>query len=143
MLKMPRLTRRAQAAARNPEAHGGGGSRVGSCEQRDSLRDNLADAGVTHGTEAVATLTQVEVVPGQEGAHLKFCGSEAVVTTTWTEGDGEPLVAVANVDDLIGIELPAGMERGFVDIENVSVSSNGRLIVKATPETAVREHIPA
>lgn len=107
--------------------------RISKYSQSNVLKERMEEAGFSHGQQARVNIRGVQVEPTAETeGKVFFCKIKDIeILEVMEEGDGEPLPADANLDNLY---FP---EKGTHDLSGVILSSNGRLQVKADNRTKV------
>lgn len=102
--------------------------------QSGVLRDRMEKAGFTHGREARANLRGLNVrSTAREEGIVYFCDLEPIdVVEVMQEGDGASLPSEVKVEDLCFAGL------GSYDLQDVILSSNGVLRIKADERTRVQ-----
>jgi hypothetical protein len=98
-------------------------------QQPERVVRELQRAEVSHNATILATLQDVQVVAGVP----YFCNSILWVTITMSEGDGGQLPE--EVDLTPRIKMP--LTEGFVNLQNVVITVNGAVQIKATNDTVV------
>lgn len=98
-------------------------------QQPERVVHELQRTGVTHDATILGTLQNVQVVAGVP----YFCNSILWITKTVQEGDGGQLPM--EVDFTPRLKMP--LTEGFVNLQNVVMTVNGAVRIKATNDTMV------
>jgi hypothetical protein len=106
---------------------------VTAFSQPEVLQKKMQEEKMSHGGTVRANLSPVRLALEHSGAVLYFCPMQQLdILEVIAEGDGNNIPDTARVE---GLDLPAGFRSGFYSLENVELSSNGDIQVKATAAT--------
>lgn len=106
---------------------------ITSFSQPDVLQTRMKEEKMSHGGTVKANLSPVrlEMTPG--GVVMYFCPMKKLqILEVVAEGDGNSIPVQAKIE---GLSVPADCKSGFYELENVELSSNGAIQVKATKKT--------
>jgi len=111
--------------------------RITSYSQPHVLRQRMKEEKMTHGETITANISPVRLETAYDKMILYFCPMRSIeVIRTVSAGDGAHLPEEARVE---GLTVPKGQKGGYYTLKNVVISSNGAMVVKATPETVWEE----
>ncbi|PWT70499.1 MAG: hypothetical protein C5B59_20515 [Bacteroidetes bacterium] len=105
-----------------------------SLSQPNVLQRKMKEEKMSHGGTVKATLSPVRLEMSPIGVVMYFCPMKSLqILETIAEGDGENIPAQAKVEDL---QVPSDFKSGFYELENIELTSNGTIQVKATEKTS-------
>lgn len=106
---------------------------ITSYSQPHVLQQRMQEEELTHGETVTANLSPVRVEHQMGKMVLYFCPMKNIeVLQTITDGDGGSIPPEAIVQELT---IPANCKPGFYNLNNVQLTSNGTMQVKATGKT--------
>ena len=106
---------------------------ITSLSQPNVLQQRMQEEQLTHGETVMATLSPVRLESHLGKMIMYFCPMENLhVLQTLTDGDGGSIPPQAIVEDLT---IPANLKPGYYTLQNVQITSNGTMQVKATQKT--------
>ena len=89
---------------------------------------------MSHGGTVKATLSPVRLDMDHGGVVMYFCPMRTLhIHETLSEGDGGLIPAEAKIE---GFRVPADFKSGLYELENIELTSNGAIQVKATEKTS-------
>lgn len=98
---------------------------------------------MSHGGTVRANLSPVRLAVDHGGVVMYFCPMQKLeILEVISEGDGKTIPDSARVE---GLDVPSDFKSGLYELENVELTSNGEIQVKATEETTWKyiERAPA
>jgi len=106
---------------------------VTSFSQPHVLQTRMKEEKLSHGGTVKASLSPVRLDMDHDGVVMYFCPMQSVqVLEVIAEGDGGNIPAQARIE---GLSIPAGYKSGLYELENIELTSNGTILVKATEKT--------
>lgn len=106
---------------------------VTSFSQPHVLQSKMKEEKMSHGGTVKANLSPVRLEMNHGGVVMYFCPMKSLeVLEIIAEGDGDNIPAQAKIE---GLNVPADYKSGFYELENVELTSNGSIQVKATEKT--------
>lgn len=106
---------------------------ITSFSQPDVLQTRMKEEKISHGGTVKANLSPVRLDMNHNGAVMYFCPMQSIqVLEVIAEGDGNSIPAQAKIE---GLSVPADYKSGFYELENIELTSNGTILVKATEKT--------
>jgi len=94
----------------------------------------MKEEKMSHGETVRATLSPVRLEMSPGSVVMYFCPMRNLhILETVMPGDGNSIPAQAKVE---GLQVPADYKPGFYELENVELTSNGTIQVKATEKTS-------
>lgn len=106
---------------------------ITSFSQPNVLQSRMKEEKMSHGGTVKANLSPVRLEMSHGGVVMYFCPMKSIsILEVIAEGDGAELPGQAKVE---GLEVPADCKSGFYELENIELTSNGSLQVKATEKT--------
>jgi hypothetical protein len=106
---------------------------ITSFSQPEVLRRRMEEEKMSHGGRVTANLSPVRLDMDHGGVVMYFCPMRTIeVLNIKTEGDGGGIPQEARVE---GLRVPGGLRSGYYDLQNVELTSNGTMLVKATEAT--------
>jgi len=107
---------------------------ITSFSQPDVLQTRMKEEKMSHGGTVKANLSPVRLDMTPGGVVMYFCPMKNLqILEVVAEGDGDSIPAQAKIE---GLSVPAEYKSGFYALENVELSSNGTIQVKATKKTS-------
>lgn len=116
---------------------------VTAFSQPDVLQKRMKEEKMSHGGTVRANLSPVRIAVDHGGVVMYFCPMQKLeILEVISEGDGNNIPDAAKV---VGLNIPADFKSGLYELENVELSSNGDIQVRATEKTSWRfiERTPA
>jgi hypothetical protein len=93
----------------------------------------MKEEKMSHGGTVKANLSPVRLEMSHSGVVMYFCPMKDLqILEVVAEGDGNVIPALAKVE---GLNVPADYKSGFYELENIELTSNGTIQVKATENT--------
>jgi hypothetical protein len=106
---------------------------ITSYSQPHVLQQRMQAEELTHGETVAANLSPVRLENHMGKMVMYFCPMKNIeVLQTITDGDGGSIPSEAIVQNLT---IPANFKSGFYNLNNVILTSNGTMQVKATGKT--------
>jgi hypothetical protein len=106
---------------------------VTSFSQPHVLQTRMKEEKMSHGGTVTANLSPVRLDMGRDGVVMYFCPMKSVrILEVIAEGDGNNIPAQARIE---GLSVPADYSSGLYELENIELTSNGTILVKATENT--------
>jgi len=107
---------------------------ITSFSQPHVLQTRMKEEKMTHGGTVKANLSPVRLdISHQGGVVMYFCPMKNLeILEIVAEGDGNSIPGQAKIE---GLSVPAGYESGYYTLENIELTSNGTIQVKATEKT--------
>jgi len=106
---------------------------VTSFSQPHVLQTRMKEEKISHGGTVMANLSPVRLDMGHDGVVMYFCPMKSVqVLKVIAEGDGNNIPVEARIE---GLSVPANYTSGLYELENIELTSNGAILVKATEKT--------
>jgi hypothetical protein len=107
---------------------------ITSFSQPNVLQTRMKEEKISHGGTVKANLSPVRLDMGQNGVVMYFCPMQSVrVLEVVAEGDGNNIPAQAKIE---GLRVPVNFKSGLYELENIELTSNGTILVKATEKTS-------
>lgn len=107
---------------------------ITSFSQPDVLQKRMKEEKMSHGGTVKANLSPVRLDMTHGGVVMYFCPMKNLqVLEVIAEGDGNSIPLQAKIE---GLSVPADYKSGFYELDNVELSSNGTIQVKATEKTS-------
>jgi len=107
---------------------------ITSFSQPDVLQTRMKEEKMSHGGTVRANLSPVRLDMANGGVVMYFCPMKNLkILEVVAEGDGNSIPLQAKIE---GLSVPADCKSGFYALENVELSSNGTIQVKATEKTS-------
>lgn len=98
------------------------------------LQNRMKEEKMSHGGTVTANLSPVRLEMNSGGVVMYFCPMEKLeILEVMSEGDGKGIPAKAQIE---GLSVPSHFKSGLYELENVELTSNGTIQVKATAKTA-------
>jgi len=98
------------------------------------LHQRMKEEKMTHGQTVTANLSPIRLEMSYGQVTMYFCPMKSIeVLETVNIGDGGSLPVEAKVDELT---IPQGLQPGLYTLKNITLSSNGKMQVKATEKTS-------
>lgn len=98
------------------------------------LHTRMKEEKMSHGATVLAKLSPVRLEMNHGGVVMYFCPMEKLeILEVMSEGDGKSIPIEAKVE---GLNVPSHFKPGLYELENVELTSNGAIQVKATAKTA-------
>jgi len=106
---------------------------ITSFSQPHVLQTRMKEEKMSHGGTVKANLSPVRLDMDHGAVVMYFCPMQTLhVLEVVAEGDGKNIPAQAKIE---GFSVPADFKSGLYDLENVELTSNGTIQVKATEKT--------
>lgn len=106
---------------------------ITSFSQPHVLQTRMKEEKMSHGGTVTANLSPVRLDMDHGGVVMYFCPMKNIqILEVIAEGDGNNIPAQAKIE---GLHVPAGFKSGLYDLENIELTSNGTIQVKATEKT--------
>lgn len=106
---------------------------VTSFSQPHVLQTRMKEEKMSHGGTVKANLSPVRLDMDHGGVVMYFCPMKSIeILEIIAEGDGNNIPAQAKVE---GLQVPADLKSGLYELENIELTSNGTIQVKATEKT--------
>jgi len=106
---------------------------VTSFSQPHVLQTRMKEEKMSHGGTVKANLSPVRLDMAHDAVVMYFCPMKSVrILEVIAEGDGDKIPAQARIE---GLNVPADYKSGFYELENIELTSNGTILVKATEKT--------
>jgi hypothetical protein len=107
---------------------------VTAFSQPDVLQKRMKEEKMSHGGTVRANLSPVRLDMDHGGVVMYFCPMQKLeILEIISEGDGHNIPDAAK---LVGLNIPAGCKSGLYELENVELSSNGDIQLRATEKTS-------
>ena len=107
---------------------------ITSFSQPHVLQTRMKEEKMSHGGTVKANLSPVRLDMDHGAVVMYFCPMKNLqILETVAEGDGNSIPVEAKIE---GLSIPAGYRSGFYDLENIELTSNGTIQVKATEKTS-------
>jgi hypothetical protein len=116
---------------------------VTAFSQPNVLQKRMQEEKMSHGGTVRANLSPVRLAVDHGGVVMYFCPMQKLeILEVISEGDGKTIPDSARVE---GLDVPSDFKSGLYELENVELTSNGEIQVKATEETTWKyiERAPA
>jgi len=102
--------------------------------QPNVLQTRMKEEKLSHGGTVKANLSPVRLDMDHHGVVMYFCPMQNLqILEVVAEGDGGNIPVQAKIE---GLSVPAHYESGFYELENIVLTSNGTILVKATKKTS-------
>ena len=106
---------------------------ITSFSQPHVLQSKMKEEKMSHGGTVKANLSPVRLEMSHGGVVMYFCPMKDLrILEVIAEGDGNTIPAQAKVE---GLNVPMDYKSGFYELENIELTSNGTIQVKATENT--------
>lgn len=106
---------------------------ITSFSQPHVLQTRMQEEKMSHGGTVTANLSPVRLDMDHGGVVMYFCPMKSLqILEIVAEGDGTSIPAEAKIE---GLSVPVSYKSGFYELENVELTSNGTIQVKATQKT--------
>ena len=106
---------------------------ITSFSQPHVLQTRMKEEKISHGGTVTANLSPVRLHMDDNGVVMYFCPMKSVqILEVIAEGDGNGIPAQARIE---GLSVPVDYKSGFYELENIELTSNGTILVKATEKT--------
>ncbi len=106
---------------------------ISSYSQPHVLHQKMEEEQLTHGETVMANLSPVHLENDYGKMVMYFCPMKTIeVLKTVTAGDGGSLPGQAMVE---GLTVPGNLKPGLYNLKHVTLTSNGKMQVKATNQT--------
>lgn len=97
------------------------------------LHSKMKEEKMSHGGTVRANLSPVRLEMNRHGVVMYFCPMEKLkILEVMSEGDGNSIPVEAKIE---GLSVPSHFKAGLYELENVELTSNGTIQVKATAKT--------
>ena len=97
------------------------------------LQTRMKEEQMSHGGTVRANLSPVRLEINRDSVVMYFCPMEKLqILEVMSEGDGNNIPAEARIE---GLSVPAYFKPGLYELENIELTSNGTIQVKATAKT--------
>jgi hypothetical protein len=107
---------------------------ITSFSQPHVLQTRMKEEKISHGGTVKANLSPVRLDMDHGGVVMYFCPMESLqVLEVVAEGDGNNIPVQAKIE---GLSVPAGYKSGLYELENIELTSNATILVKATEKTS-------
>ena len=107
---------------------------ITSFSQPHVLQTRMKEEKISHGGTVKANLSPVRLDMDHGGVVMYFCPMESLrVLEVVAEGDGNNIPVQAKIE---GLSVPASYKSGLYELENIELTSNGTILVKATEKTS-------
>jgi len=107
---------------------------ITSFSQPHVLQTRMKEEKMSHGGTVKANLSPVRLEMNHNGVVMYFCPMKQLhILEVITAGDGSSIPAQAKIE---GLNIPADYRPGLYELENVELTSNGTIQVKATEKTS-------
>lgn len=107
---------------------------VTSYSQPHVLQNRMKEEKMSHGGAVKANLSPVRLDMDRGNVVMYFCPVKKVeILEVLSEGDGNNIPTEVKLE---GLTIPTDFKAGFYELENVELSSNGSIQVKATERTS-------
>lgn len=98
------------------------------------LQNRMKEEKMSHGGTVRANLSPVRLEINRDSVVMYFCPMEKLeILEVMSEGDGNSIPSEAKTE---GLSVPSHFKPGLYELENVELTSNGTIQVKATAKTA-------
>ena len=106
---------------------------VTAYSQPHVLHNRMKEEKMSHGGSVKANLSPIRLDMDKGNVVMYFCPmKELKILEVISEGDGDNIPASVKVE---GLNIPSDFKAGFYELENVELTSNGTIQVKATERT--------
>lgn len=106
---------------------------VTAFSQPNVLQKRMKEEKMSHGGTVRANLSPVRLDMDHGGVVMYFCPMQKLeILEVISEGDGNNLPDAAKVE---GLNIPSDFKSGLYELENIELTSNGEIQVKATEKT--------
>ena len=106
---------------------------ITSFSQPHVLQSRMKEEKMSHGGTVKANLSPVRLDMDHNGVVMYFCPMKSVqILEVIAEGDGGNIPDQAKIE---GLNVPADLKSGYYQLENIELTSNGSMLVKATENT--------
>ena len=106
---------------------------ITSSSQPHVLQTRMKEEKMSHGGTVKANLSPVRLEMDHGSVRMYFCPLQSLrVLEIVAEGDGRNIPAQAKIE---GLSVPVGYKPGLYELENIELTSNGTIQVKATGKT--------
>jgi len=106
---------------------------ITSFSQPHVLQTRMKEEKMSHGGTVKANLSPVRLDMDHGAPVMYFCPMHRIqVLEVVAEGDGKVIPAQAKIE---GFSVPVNYKSGLYELENVELTSNGTIQVKATEKT--------
>jgi len=107
---------------------------ITSFSQPHVLQTRMKEEKMSHGGTVMANLSPVRLdISHAGGVVMYFCPMKNLqILKVVAEGDGNSIPAQAKIE---GLKVPANYASGYYELENIELTSNGTIQVKATEKT--------
>ena len=107
---------------------------ITSFSQPHVLQARMKEEKMSHGGTVKANLSPVRLDMDHGAVVMYFCPMKSLqILETVAQGDGNSIPIQAIIE---GLSVPAGYKSGIYDLENIELTSNGTIQVKATEKTS-------
>ena len=107
---------------------------ITSFSQPHVLQTRMKEEKMSHGGTVKANLSPVRLDMDHGAVVMYFCPMKNLqILETVAEGDGNSIPVQAIIE---GLSVPADYKSGIYDLENIELTSNGTIQVKATEKTS-------
>jgi hypothetical protein len=98
------------------------------------LRSKMREENISHGETVTASLSPVRLEMHHDGGILFFCPMKRLqVNEIVAKGDGG---SIATQVKLEGLSAPPDCKTGLYELENIELSTNGVMLLRATDKTS-------
>jgi len=106
---------------------------ITSSSQPHVLQTRMKEEKMSHGGTVKANLSPVRLEMDHGSVRMYFCPMKSLqVLEIVAEGDGGNIPAQVKIE---GLSVPVGYKPGLYELENIELTSNGTIQVKATEKT--------
>ena len=106
---------------------------ITSFSQPHVLQTRMKEEKLSHGGTVKANLSPVRLEMNLGSVIMYFCPMKSLqVLEIVAEGDGGNIPVQAKIE---GLSVPVGYKPGLYELENIELTSNGTIQVKATEKT--------
>ena len=106
---------------------------ITSFSQPHVLQIRMKEEKMSHGGTVKANLSPVRLEMNHGSVIMYFCPMKSLqVLEIVAEGDGGNIPVQAKIE---GLSVPVGYKPGLYELENIELTSNGTIQVKATEKT--------
>jgi len=106
---------------------------ITSFSQPHVLQTRMKEEKLSHGGTVKANLSPVRLEMNHGSVIMYFCPMKSLqVLEIVAEGDGGNIPVQAKIE---GLSVPVGYKPGLYELENIELTSNGTIQVKATEKT--------
>ena len=107
---------------------------ITSFSQPHVLQTRMKEEKMSHGGTVKANLSPVRLDMDHGAVVMYFCPMKNLqILETVAQGDGNSIPVQAIIE---GLSVPADYKSGIYDLENIELTSNGTIQVKATEKTS-------